>query len=146
MNYKIDNEYAAIRLEPDEKLMESIKIICEKEKITGGFIASCVASINHVVIRNVSSFKEFPITDKNRTFREFSGTFELISANGNISTIDNDIIVHIHAALSDKTATIFGGHLVEASILSTAEILIIRTSRIARNKDDITKTYELLFR
>jgi predicted DNA-binding protein with PD1-like motif len=87
----------------------------------------------------------FPITNENRTFGEFNSTFALISANGNISTINNNVIVHIHAALSDKTTNIFGGYLIETSVLSTAEILIINTGAIARNMNNTTRDYELSF-
>ncbi|MBC7092026.1 MAG: DNA-binding protein [Nitrososphaeria archaeon] len=47
---------------------------------------------------------------------ELKGTYELISAMGNISLKDNEPFVHIHVSLGDEEGKMFGGHLVEGEV------------------------------
>ncbi|AHF80470.1 PPC domain-containing DNA-binding protein [Thermococcus paralvinellae] len=54
---------------------------------------------------------------------ELSGTYELLSALGNISLKDGKPFVHIHAALGDKEGRVWGGHLIEGEVF-VAEVII----------------------
>ena len=70
---------------------------------------------------------------------------EMISLNGNISADDNDNIEHhTHAMFSyldeNKTPQFLGGHLLEATVLYTAEIVInpVQNGVIRRMKDEKT--------
>jgi uncharacterized protein len=55
----------------------------------------------------------------------FPGIFELISMNGNISFVDGKHFAHLHAALGTAEHTVFGGHLMDATVGVLAEISII---------------------
>jgi len=55
----------------------------------------------------------------------FDGIFELVSLNGNISFVDNKHFAHIHAALGREDHSLFGGHLMDATVGVLAEITII---------------------
>ncbi|KPU62897.1 DNA-binding protein [Thermococcus sp. EP1] len=54
---------------------------------------------------------------------ELKGTYELISALGNISLKDDEPFAHIHVSLGDKEGKMLGGHLVEGEVF-VAEVFI----------------------
>ncbi|RLF81506.1 DNA-binding protein [Thermococci archaeon] len=54
---------------------------------------------------------------------ELEGTYELISAMGNISLKDNEPFAHIHVSLGDEEGKMFGGHLVEGEVF-VAEVVV----------------------
>jgi uncharacterized protein len=53
------------------------------------------------------------------------GVYELISLNGNLAKSGEEFYTHIHAALGDKELVALAGHIKEAKIGATAELLII---------------------
>lgn len=57
--------------------------------------------------------------------KEFIGIFELVSLNGNISFVDGKHFAHIHTALGKADHSLFGGHLMDATVGVLAEITII---------------------
>ena len=54
---------------------------------------------------------------------ELKGTYELISALGNISIKDNEPFAHIHVSLADNKGRMFGGHLIAGEVF-VAEVFI----------------------
>ncbi|MEA1995667.1 MAG: PPC domain-containing DNA-binding protein [Campylobacterota bacterium] len=145
MEYRKYGNILGIRLRPEEKIVESLSKIFHEQKIEGGCIVSAVASLNEIILRNVKNFEQFPIADANRSFKKICGPLELLSLHGNISTTDKIIVVHLHASVSDGSSRMLGGHLIEATVLSTAEIFVAVTKRIERKLDAQTGALELSF-
>ncbi|KUK16814.1 MULTISPECIES: PPC domain-containing DNA-binding protein [Thermococcus] len=54
---------------------------------------------------------------------QLEGTYELVSALGNISIKDNEPFVHVHVSLGDREGKLFGGHLIEGEVF-VAEVYI----------------------
>lgn len=67
----------------------------------------------------------YNLTSKEYQITLFSGMYELISLNGNISTVEDSLFVHIHAALGRADYSVIGGHIMSATINPSAEITII---------------------
>lgn len=57
--------------------------------------------------------------------RVFSGIFELVSLNGNITFADDKYFLHIHAAIGDGEFNVYGGHIMNAFAGPSTEISII---------------------
>ncbi|VVC74787.1 hypothetical protein AQUSIP_00590 [Aquicella siphonis] len=71
--------------------------------------------------------------------RLFTGMYELISLNGNISFFENNPFLHIHAALGSKDYSVYGGHIMDATVNPSAEITLIPLpGRIERAYDEVT--------
>ena len=69
----------------------------------------------------------------------FTGMYELISLNGNLSLLENKHFVHIHAALGTETYSVKGGHIMSATVGASAEIAITPLSNnIQRVHDPVT--------
>jgi hypothetical protein len=145
MEYERYGNILGIRVEPKEKIVESLGKIFHEQKIEGGCVVSAVASLDEIILRNVKNFEQFPITDADRSFKKICGPLELLSLNGNISAVDREMIVHLHAVVSDGLSKVWGGHFIEATVLSTAEIFVVVTQKIERKVDMQTGALELSF-
>ena len=54
----------------------------------------------------------------------FVQPLELVSLNGNLSRKDGEPYLHLHAAFADEKGAVIGGHLNEAVIRATCEMVI----------------------
>lgn len=121
-----------MRLMAGEDLVSSIHSYCKKHEIKAGFIGTCVGSFQRVVFRK----------GYDQTLFTMDGPFEIVSMEGTVSTDG----MHIHTSVSDKSFQVYGGHLLNGSIVhTTAEIVIIELENheLARTKGDLTGFNEL---
>lgn len=101
------------RLEPGEDLKEGINNIIYQNIIKSGIIICIVGSLNYATFRMADE-----------KLKTFNGPFEIICAQGTISTGG----IHVHMAISDEEGNIIGGHLKEGCIINTtAEICILKS-------------------
>jgi len=76
---------------------------------------------------------------------EYNGPLEIVCAQGSVVLKDKDLIVHIHMLISSKEMS-RGGHLAEAAVLSTAEVVIGELDyQLKRNIDSYTGLNELAY-
>jgi len=67
-----------------------------------------------------------------------------VCAQGSIATYQDESTLHVHILLSDENHAI-GGHLTEAHVFSTAEVVIAQLDQqITRRLDDHTGLKELI--
>ena len=104
-------EYA-IRLKKNDLLKENILKFCIDNNIKAGCVISSVGSLDKAVIRAA----------KGETIKEFNMPLEILSLNGTVSVER----IHLHITVSDENYQVYGGHLMDGSIVNTtAEIVII---------------------
>lgn len=69
----------------------------------------------------------------------FAGMYELISLNGNIATLDDELFIHIHASIGDENYRVFGGHVMSGIVGPACEITVTPLGgHIQRGFDDRT--------
>lgn len=115
-------------LKTGEKLHESIKKCAEDAQLVGASIQGIGQFLN----------PEFAYYGPNKQPHviSLSGTHEVISLNGNISLSDGTYYTHIHAVLGNDALEAHAGHIKEATIAATAELVITPLSRpLERNVD-----------
>ena len=117
MEYKVFGESIVLRLEKGEEVLESIKILCEKEDIKAGSISGIGAS-NNIVIGL------FKVDEKKYYSNTFEEDFEITNLTGNISRMNGEVYLHIHGTFADIEGKCIGGHLNKAVISATCEIII----------------------
>ena len=115
---KYENTYV-LRLDKGEEIVSSLMDFCLNHSISLGKISG-IGSTNKVKIGL------FNTHTKRYSSKEFIGDFEIVNLTGNISTMNNEPYLHIHATISDSNLDAFGGHLNSAIISGTAEIFIER--------------------
>lgn len=56
--------------------------------------------------------------------KHLEGMLEIANLTGNIGTLNNELVPHIHITVADREFRAFGGHLDRAIVAATCEILI----------------------
>jgi len=144
---KID-DVILTRFMPDEDLFTSLKKISEDHGIERGVILSAIGSIKNVVFVNVRSHTGIPVKAEDMIEIEEAGPFELLSLEGNFfpSQEDGEPVIHLHAILGTSSGSVSGGHLLKATVFTTAEIILgsIAGSSVYKAKSDVTRRMELL--
>lgn len=106
-----------IRLDPGDELVASIMTVCKEHDIRLGSISG-IGAVNRAVVGLFRTGSKEYIKD------ELTGDFEITALMGNVSTMDGNTYLHLHATLADEAHNAFGGHLNEADVSATAEIWI----------------------
>ena len=61
----------------------------------------------------------------------------MVSLTGTINTKDGEFYTHLHMSTADVNANVFGGHLVDATVSATSEMVIrILDGRVDRYFDE----------
>jgi predicted DNA-binding protein with PD1-like motif len=105
------------RVKPDKELFTEITRYCRDNAITSGVIIGIIGSVTKA---RLNFLHELP---GNYAPEDFSGPLEIVTAQGSVALLSGETIVHIHIQLSNKDGCM-GGHLVDATIFSTAEVTI----------------------
>lgn len=117
MEYKKFGNLYVVRLERGEEIIETLKAFARENHVTLGSISG-IGAVNkaNLGLFDTSSRKYIP--------REYTGDFEIASLTGNITTMDGDVYLHIHACIADSNSKTYGGHLSNALVSVTCELFI----------------------
>jgi predicted DNA-binding protein with PD1-like motif len=133
---KEKNNILFIHLNNDEDLFESLKIICKKHKIKNGFIISGIGQLKNITLG-------FYQKNNGYLIKKYKDIHELLHLSGNICYIKKNYELHIHAIISNQNMKLIGGHLIEANIEFTNEIILLKTTidftRIIDKKSGLKK-------
>lgn len=101
----------ASRLTQGADLKLAIQEVVQKNHITAGNIASCVGSLSTLKIRLAGATNTLTLKEP----------LEIVSVMGTL-TLEH---THIHLCVANQKGEVFGGHLLEGSIIDTTGELII---------------------
>ena len=113
---KVDKIYF-IRIDSGEEIVTELQKVCEENQIRLGKISG----IGAVRKATIGFFK---MNEKQYHSTVLKGDFEITSLSGNIATMNNKIYLHVHINLADEKNQTFGGHLNEAIVSATCEVII----------------------
>lgn len=113
----LDNKIFLIRLERGERVVLSIKSLCEKLGIKNASFAG-IGSIENPVLAH------YRVDNKRYKEKNLQGIFEVTNLVGNVAIFEEKPLVHGHINVSDDEMRVFGGHLVEATVAATLEITL----------------------
>ena len=78
---------------------------------------------------NARAYKQIPVEEQ----------VEVVSLMGNIALYENEPRVHAHALIGRSDGSAMGGHLLEATVQPTLELMLIETATpLQREKDAAT--------
>lgn len=117
MQYKKLEDTYVVRLERGEEVIQSLKELCEKEKIK-------VAEITGLGAADLVEIGLFNVKTKEYRTQVEEGMFEITSLVGNATRKEGEVYLHIHINFSDSSTITKGGHLVRAIISATGEIFV----------------------
>ena len=133
MNYKECGDNFIIKIEKGEKSVDTLKsFLLEKGIKSAWFTAIGAASEVDLAF--------YDSVNKEYVSKVFEGDFEITSLIGNVSTMEDKVVIHSHITLSNTEYNTFGGHLNEVTISGTLEIMLHPLEvDLKRKKDEETQ-------
>ena len=130
MNYRKVNDKILVSLQTGDLINESIRKIAVEENISNAWING-IGAINNVEVGYMD------VENKKYQKRNFDEHYELLSLIGNITYKDGEPFVHTHVTFSNTECNVFGGHLFDAKITATGEIVLsLAGSKIDREYNE----------
>lgn len=117
MEYKRFGNTIVARIDKNEEILDKVKEIALKENIK-------LANLNALGATNKFTVGVFKTAEKKYYSNKFEGDFEIVSLTGTINTMNGEFYSHIHMSAGDADGKVFGGHLNEAIVSATCEMVI----------------------
>ena len=117
MEYRKFDDTYVVRLNRGEEVIEELKKLCKEEDIK-------LAEITGLGASNLVEIGVFNPGTKEYNTKVFEGMFEITSLVGNATRKDGEVYLHIHINFGDENGAVLGGHLVQAKISATSEIIV----------------------
>ena len=119
-----------VRIDKGEEILEQIKVLADKENIH-------LASVRALGATNDFTVGVYNIDEKKYYANSFKGNYEIVSLTGTINTMNNEFYTHIHMSAGNDKGEVFGGHLNQAIVSATCEMVInIIDGKVDRFHDD----------
>ena len=129
MNSANDEKNYFIRLDKDEDLFESLLKWAEEKKLKSGHLSG-IGALKDVEL----GF--YHLDKKEYDRKKFPKEAELLSLEGNLTSLNGKPFFHIHALLGDEDFRAFGGHLFSAKVAVTCEINFRVFDHICERKEN----------
>jgi len=131
-------EIHVFRVKPRQELLNEISHYCQQHIVSSGIIIGIIGSVKNA---QLNFLKELP---GKYDSVDYTGPLEIVCAQGSVALKDNVPHIHIHIQLSGQDICT-GGHLVKATVFSTAEVTIGELDyQLRRETDSYTGLNELL--
>lgn len=130
MEYTQFGSKVLLRLDKGDEIVSTIKAFCRENKIR---LAS-VSGIGAVSRADIGIFIQDTKVYKTKAL---TGSMEITSLAGNVTEMNNEVYLHLHVTLTDDTYRASGGHLNNAWVGATCEIIIdIINGHVNREKSE----------
>ena len=130
MEYRKFENTIIARIDKGEEILEQVKEIALKENIR-------LASVQALGAIDRFTVGVFKTDEKKYLSNEFKGSFEIVSLTGTINTMNDDFYCHLHMSAGNDKGEVFGGHLNQAMVSATCEMVItIINGNVDRYHDD----------
>jgi predicted DNA-binding protein with PD1-like motif len=130
MKLKKIKDTFVISLERGEKIIETLKQFCTKQKIKCGYFFG-IGSLDE------AEWAHYIVDNKKYTSKKYKRPLEITNMSGNITTMKEEIYLHCHITLSDEKMKVIAGHLKEGTIGATCEIVLVKLdSDVSRKYDN----------
>lgn len=117
MDYRKFGNKIIARIDRGEEIVASLKAICQSEGVK-------LASVSAIGAVNNFTVGVFSPKDKTYKANKFAGDYEIVSLLGTVTTKDGQFYAHLHMSAGDGEGKVFGGHLNEAFVSATCEMVI----------------------
>jgi uncharacterized protein len=130
MRFKKADKIYFVRIDSGEEIVAVLQKVCEENQIRLGRI-SAIGAVSQATI----GF--FEMNEKKYHSTVHNGDLEITSLLGNITTMNDKIYLHIHINLAGEDNRTIGGHLNEAIVSATCEVIIEEfKGEVSRKLDD----------
>jgi len=132
MEYKRFNNKIVLRIDRGEEVVEKLKEVALKENIKLASLSALGASDHFIA-------GVYSVPEQKYYQNEFNGDYEITNITGTINTMNGEFYSHMHITCADNKGVCYGGHLNQARISGTCEMVIdIIEGNVDRVKDGVT--------
>ena len=117
MEYKRFNNTIVVRIDRGEEILSKIKEVALAEDIK-------LAHVSAIGATNDFTVGVYNVEEKKYYKNHFVGAYEIVSLSGTINTMNHEFYTHIHMSAGNDSGEVFGGHLNEAIVSATCEMII----------------------
>ena len=130
MQYKKYGNTYMVRIDLDEEIMQSLRVLCEKEDIHLAHVEA-LGAVNHAVV-GVYDLKE--IVYHQEEINEF---MEITGLTGNVTRMNGEVYLHLHTTMVDQNHVVHGGHVIELKVGATCEMFVtVLPGEVDRVRDE----------
>ena len=130
MEYRRFSDKVVVRIDRGEEILTKIKEVALAENIK-------LASVSALGATDDFTVGVYNVEEKKYYSNHFQGQFEIVSLTGTINTMNGEFYTHIHFSAGNDKGQVFGGHLNEAIVSATCEMVIdIIHGEVDRFKDE----------
>ena len=132
MEYRRFEDRVIIRIDPGEEILTELREVSERENIK-------LAGVTGLGATDRFTVGLYDLDRKEYLSNTYTGAFEIVSLVGTVNTMDGEYYAHIHMSAGDRENRVFGGHLNEAYVSATCEIVLtVIDGSVDRQKDPAT--------
>ncbi len=113
----IDPSHHVVVLQRGDELHEQLQLYARNHTLTSAWVGALGATSRVTVGLYRTEEREY-------TWKEFEGLYEILSLSGNLSWVDGEPFWHIHGVFSGEDFQAVGGHVKELIVGATCELFI----------------------
>ncbi|WP_432822835.1 PPC domain-containing DNA-binding protein [Trichloromonas sp.] len=114
-----------IKISPGQRVGEQLVKFAEETGLKNAVIISAVGSLKNVRFRGIKTGAKRPITPPRMQVHEVEGPLELCGLEGNLFPDEKGSVdSHLHVMVSKSSGEVIGGHLFDAEVFATCEIIL----------------------
>jgi hypothetical protein len=114
-----------LRIPPRTRLMEQIQLFAKKVGLKHGVVVSAIGSVRDLSFSDIQAGAHLPITAPRMPVHTVEGPLDLLGIEGNfVPRQDGEVDAHLHILGAKSSGEAVGGHLIEAEVFATCEMVI----------------------
>lgn len=117
MEYRKFGKHIVLRLDPGEEILTQLRVLAEREDIR-------FAAVQGLGAVNDFTVGVFHTDTKVYESRRHQGAYEITSLTGTVGRMAGSFYAHLHFSAAGEDNTVLGGHLNEARISATGELVL----------------------
>ena len=120
-----DGRRFILRIPPGSRLIEQILSFAGEVKLKHGVLVSAIGSVRTVTFSDIQAGASLPITQPRMPVHTIEGPLDLLGVEGNlVPDSSGGVDPHLHIFGAKSNGEVVGGHLFEAEVFATCEVLL----------------------
>lgn len=120
-----DGRRFMLRIPPGAKLVEEIRRFATSVGLRHGVVISAIGSVRAMTFTVIQAGAHLPITAPRMPVHTVEGPLDLLGIEGNlVPRKEGEVDLHLHVLGAKSSGEVVGGHLVEAEVFATCEMVI----------------------
>lgn len=112
-------------IEPGAGLVGQLLLFARHVGLEHGAIVSAVGSVRNVEFSDIQAGASLPITEPRMPHHKVEGPLDLLGLEGNlVPGQEGRTDAHLHILASKSSGEVIGGHLIDAEVFATCEIVL----------------------